>query len=270
MKINLHSMYNDPSFTSGRMPEYLEWVSDGGDLDCYVDYHVMDDIFRRERKKSIALLIEPRSIQPNVYKYIETNYKKFRYIFTHDSILLNNLDNAKLILFGGVYDEYIEPKIKSCSIVSSDKELCPLHIIRKELCRALLDNPKVDCYGTFDGGKWGTTKEIYAPYKYSIVIENYRDDYWFTEKICNCFANRTIPIYYGARKITDFFNSSGIIQIDDPFESIDIINTLDVDKDYLKRLSGTIYNHELVKRFYCFEDWFHTEYKELLEELINE
>ena len=267
MKINLHSIYNDPSFTSGRKPEYLQWVQEGGELDCYVDSLVTTV---GVPKKSIALLIEPRSIQPDVYKYIEQNHDKFRYIFTHDSILLNNFDNARLILFGGVYAEYNESKTKDISMVSSNKEMCQLHIDRKIICKKLSKNPKVDCYGTFDGGKWGTTKDIYASYKYSIVIENYIDDYWFTEKICNCFANRTIPIYYGARKITEFFNSLGIIQLDDPYEAIDIVNELDVNKDYLRRLSGVIYNHELVKRFYCFEDWFHTEYKELLEGLINE
>lgn len=267
MKINLHSIYDYPSFTSGRIPEFLKWVHEGGDFDCYVDSMVRSS---EVPKKSVALLIEPRSIQPNVYEYIEKNSQKFRYIFTHDSALLNSLDNTKLILFGGVYGEYNEPKTKDISIVSSDKEMCPLHIKRKQLCRALLDNPKVDCYGTFDGGKWGTTKDVYASYKYSIVIENYIDDYWFTEKICNSFANRTIPIYCGARRIGDFFNTDGIIQIDDPFQAIDVINELDVNKDYLNRLSSVIYNHELVKRFFCFEDWFHAEYKELLEDMINE
>lgn len=270
MKINLHSMYNSPSFTFGKIPQYLEWTVDDGELDCYVDFHVTEDISKKQQKRSVALLIEPRSIQPDIYKYIEDNSNKFRYIFTHDSILLNKFDNAKLILFGGVYDEYNESKIKNCSIVSSDKEICPLHIVRKDICRLLMDNPNVDCYGTFDNGKWSSTKDIYANYKYSIVIENYIDDYWFTEKVCNCFANRTIPIYYGARKITDFFNPLGIIQIDDPYQAIDIVNELDMDKDYLKRLSAVIYNHELVKRFCCFEDWFHTEYSKLLEEMINE
>lgn len=267
MKINKHSMYNDISYTRGCVPQHLQWVSEGGDLDCYVDAYVTTD---KLAKKSIAMLIEPRSIQPSIYDYMEKHGNRFRYVFTHDSILLNSLDNAKLILFGGVYDEYVESKTKDISMVSSDKEMCPLHIIRKELCRTLKNNPKVDCYGTIDGGKKQTTQKILSPYKYSVVIENYIDDYWFTEKICNCFANRVIPIYYGAKKIADFFNPLGIIQLDDPFEAIDVINSLDVNKDYLKRLSGVIYNHELVKRFRCFEDWFHTEYKELLEGIINE
>ena len=267
MKINKHAIYDDASYTRGRIPQYLEWVQEGGDLDCYVDAYVMTD---KLADKSIAMLIEPRSIQPSVYDYMEKYGHRFRYVFTHDSELLKSLDNAKLILFGGVYDETNESKTKDISIVSSNKEMCPLHVIRKELCRTLKNNPKVDCYGTFDGGKEVTTQQHLGSYKYSIIIENYIDDYWFTEKICNCFANRVIPIYYGAKKITEFFNPFGIIQLDKPFDAVEVVNNLDVNKDYLRRLSGVIYNHELVKRFYCFEDWFHTEYKDLLEEMINE
>lgn len=267
MKIKLHSIYDNPSFTYGRKPEYIEWSKTDGELDCYVDSHVCD---KNISDKSIALLIEPRSIQSSVYDYMAENCNRFRYVFTHDSKLLEEIGNGKLILFGGVYASYIEPKVGNVSIVSSDKEMCELHKVRKDLCRILQDNKNVDCFGTYDGNEWADTRQIYASYKYSIVIENYIDDYWFTEKICNCFANRTIPIYYGARKINEFFNSLGIIQLENPYDTIEVINSLDFNKDYLKRLPGIIANYELVKRFYCFEDWFHSEYMELLRGIADE
>ena len=214
MIIRLYSIYGDVvSFTKGRIPKELKWSTTDGKIHCYVDSMVYkENIF----KNSIALLIEPRSIQPDVYNFIEKKSSLFKYIFTHDSILLNKLKNTKPLLFGGVYGEYNIPKTKGISIVSSNKKICELHKIRTDICRQLKSNQKattikVDCYGNFDGGKYATTEQIYGAYKYSIVIENYKDDYWFTEKICNAFANKTVPIYYGARKITDYFNSSGII-----------------------------------------------------------
>lgn len=254
------------SFTAGRIPERIEWVLEGGEFDCFVDGMVWSDVVP---KKSIALLIEPRSIQPSVYDYMERHGDRFRYVFTHDDVLLNELDNAKVMLFGGVYGRYISPKTKDFSIVSSNKEMCELHKVRTDLCRMLENNPKVDCYGTYDGGSFASTEQIYAKYKYSIVIENHVDDYWFTEKICNAFANRTIPIYYGARKISQFFNSNGIIQLENPYDVIDLVQKLDVDEDYLLRLPSMIANYELSKRFECFEDWFHTEYMELFEEVAS-
>ena len=254
------------SFTRDRIPQNLKWVEEGGELDCYEDSRVFD---KKINKKSIALLIEPRSIQPDVYRYIEDNWKKFRYVFTHDNKLLKLLPNAKLILFGGVYGSYMEPKIGDVSIVSSNKEMCELHRIRTDIARQLENNSHVACFGTYNGGKFVDTKTAYSGYKFSIVIENYREDYWFTEKVCNAFASRTIPIYYGAKRINEFFNSLGIIQLEDPYEALYLVNHMDFNKEYLRRLPGVIANYELVKRFYCFEDWFHTEYQELLEDLIN-
>jgi hypothetical protein len=40
----------------------------------------------------------------------------------------------------------------------------------------------------------------------------------FTEKITNCFMCGTIPIYYGMNNIGDFFNSEGIIRLNDDFD----------------------------------------------------
>ena len=32
-------------------------------------------------------------------------------------------------------------------------------------------------------------------YRFSVVIENCKRDYWFTEKLIDCFVTGTIPIY---------------------------------------------------------------------------
>ena len=52
------------------------------------------------------------------------------------------------------------------------------------------------------------------PYRYSIAIENFScDDYW-TEKIADCFLSWTIPIYWGAKNILSYFPERSIILID--------------------------------------------------------
>ena len=88
MRIKLHSWYE-------HFPNHK--AIDG---EPYVD--VYNDTFSYEAPNgAIILLIEPRSIQPRIYEWIEQNYRSFKYIFTHDSKLLNLCDNAKLILWGG-------------------------------------------------------------------------------------------------------------------------------------------------------------------------
>lgn len=50
-----------------------------------------------------------------------------------------------------------------------------------------------------------------APYKYSIAFENNVGNYYFTEKIIDCFLSWTMPIYYGCQNILDFFPKDSMI-----------------------------------------------------------
>ena len=263
MKIKLHSLYENLTF--GQKPQYIEWSKDEGEFDCWSDFYVRD--VNTPKEKSIALLIEPRSIQPLIYEHMGTHYNNFQYVFTHDSQLLNMADNARQILWGGVYEFNVMPKTKDISFASSDKLFCELHRKRMELAYSLEN--VIDCYGTYNGGSFVDTKTIYGPYKFSIVIENHIDDYWFSEKICNCFANKTIPIYYGARKINELFNSYGIIQVHEIDDIPEIIKKLDVNRFYTERVYAVDENYELVKQYVCFEDWFYLKYKNLLQEVAR-
>jgi hypothetical protein len=232
-----------------------------------------DDYVWRAKDGDCALLIEPRSICPKAYEYVEHYHKKFKCIFTHDSKILSMCDNAKLILWGWGNANYMSysdrPKTKNISIVSSDKELCELHKARKELALLYEGSGLVDCYGTFNGGKFASVEEYMADYRYSIVIENYIDDYWFTEKILNCFANKVVPIYFGARKIDEFFNSKGIIHCNSVEEIKDVVKSAEMlERIYESaRFQGPIIdNYNRVQNWSDFETMFFDEYGELLNE----
>ncbi len=263
MKIKMHGKYDHfPNHNPLPFEPYI---------DCYNDVSCFTEIIE---PNSIALLIEPRSLQ-YTYEWMEQrkHWRQFKYIFTHDSRLLESCPNAKRILWGRVYDTNDIPKTKMVSMVSSDKEYCWLHKARKITARELYDNPDVDILGTIDGGDWKSTREIYAPYRFSVAFENYIDDYWFTEKICNCFANKTIPIYFGAKKITDFFNKDGIIRVPHHEDIPAVIDTLKwqgFERQYELRRAAIEDNFERVKKFADFETWFFNEYGELLEGMNNE
>ena len=263
MNIQLYSWYDH--FTLTQKPKYINWTHD------YAPVKFFSDVFVKRpdiRRKDCALLIEPRSIQPQIYNYMETHYKKFQYVFTHDSILLSKIPNGKQIYWGGVYEFNDIPKTKDISMVSSNKQMCNLHICRLEWAKRLEN--EIDCMGTYNGGNMVDTKTIYAPYRFSVVVENYIDDYWFSEKICNCFANKTIPIYVGARKISEIFNENGIFECRD-FKDIktviDFIKKVGAEREYNDRLDAINDNYERVKAFTCFEDTFYNMHKDLLESL---
>lgn len=64
---------------------------------------------------------------------------------------------------------------------------------------------------------------------FSVTIENNKQDYYFTEKIIDCFLTGTVPIYYGCPSIGKFFNINGIIVIDSLDDIIRILPTITVD-----------------------------------------
>ena len=137
------------------------------------------------------------------------------------------------------------------------------------MVREILLKGKIDTYGTFDGGEMATTKQIYGKYPFSVVIENHIDDWWVTEKICNCFACRTVPIYYGARKIGKLFNSDGIIicnSIDEVRNAVDYV-LLHARQEYYLRKKAIGYNFIAVEDYSSFENWFYVHYGELLNEM---
>ena len=259
MKITLHSQYDN--FTIGKTPKYIQWIREPSKLHCYVNEYVTQE----PEENSIALILEPRSIIPGVYNYMEEHWKDYKYVFTHDSKLMRIADNSHLILFGGVWASDPREKTKNISMIASDKSMCTLHKVRADLARKLKD--KIDCYGSSVVNYRISTEDAHGPYKFAVVIENYLDQDYFTEKICNCFANKTIPIYYGALNICDYFNPDGIMLVR-PGDMENFIDLLDCQTEYDNRLEAVEDNYNRVKKYECFEDWFYNAYFDLLEELL--
>lgn len=67
-----------------------------------------------------------------------------------------------------------------------------------------------DVFGLDEWVKISRTLEYYM---FSIIIENNSVDNYFTEKLLNCFAVGTVPIYLGCPNIGEFFNRNGIIEV---------------------------------------------------------
>lgn len=231
---------------------------------CVCDEHIFSNV--REGKQ-VMLLIEPRPIQPNVYEHALQVADQYEYVFTHDSQLLAVLPNAKPILWGNVWCRSENPKkTKLISMTSSDKELCELHKERKRIARKYKD--KIDVYGTIDGGNYVDAIDTLEPYMYSVVIENHIDDIWFTKKLLNCFATKTIPIYYGARDLFNYFEVDGIEWC---YDLDDLIIALDYVIEHPEKAKEVYYsdkvqkainqNYELSKQYEKFDEWLYKTYE---------
>jgi hypothetical protein len=57
-----------------------------------------------------------------------------------------------------------------------------------------------------------------APYRYTLAVENFSGPNYFTEKIADCFLAWTMPIYFGATNIAEYFPAESFVwlEIDDP------------------------------------------------------
>jgi hypothetical protein len=92
--------------------------------------------------------------------------------------------------------------------------------------------------------------DVIDPYKYSIAIENFFTNGYWTEKIADCFLCNTMPIYCGAKDILKYFPQESLILID-PYkkeESFEIIKSAvenkrwDKNIDYIKEAKDLCLN----------------------------
>jgi hypothetical protein len=98
-------------------------------------------------------------------------------------------------------------KSRLLSIIASDKQETEGHLLRDQAIRAY--HP-IDVFG--HGRKNIKTKEeALQPYYFSVCVENGKYPNYFTEKITDCFASKTIPIYWGNPNIGDIFDLKGIL-----------------------------------------------------------
>lgn len=259
MKITLRSMYD-------RFPPKF------GESDRQVNMYVDNNVYflnDKDDPDAVCLLIEPRAIIPNTYAWVEEHFPKFRYVFTFDSQMLKDLPNAKLLIYGTIMAEFPDmPKTKGISMVCSDKDFCQGHLNRQMVARELCGHMNVDVFGKYNGGEFVDDKTIYDGYRFNVAMENYQDGYYFTEKICNCFASKVIPIYYGCPNIGEYFNTDGIVICKSPDDVIAQTEMIlkDPEAEYEKRLDAMFDNFHRVQKYRRFEPLFMEMYADLLEE----
>jgi hypothetical protein len=79
---------------------------------------------------------------------------------------------------------------------------------------------------------------IVSQFKFIITMENSREDTYITEKVIHGLLAKTIPVYWGSKRLYDYFNKERIIYLQDE-NSIDNIieKMLEIKNDNNKYLS---------------------------------
>jgi hypothetical protein len=96
-------------------------------------------------------------------------------------------------------------------------------------------------------------------YMFSIVVENTKKDYYFTEKLIDCFRTGTIPIYWGCPSIGEFFDLNGMIIFDDIYEMKPILNSINLNT-YNEKIESVRNNFEKAKKYLIAEDYMFENY----------
>jgi hypothetical protein len=247
--------------TNDMEPKLVEWVKDGSaPISIHIDNGL--HIATNPNTKNYGWLCESKTIISSHYEWckrnIETLKKNFIKVFTHDVELTKLSDIFQLtqcsaksyFAHGELY-----PKSKLVSMIASNKTMCSEHIYRQQMIQKF--SSKCDHFGR--GYSQIENKEDgLKDYRFSIVMENATYANMFTEKITDCFMTGTIPIYYGISNIGDYFDTKGIVILNDDFKIEDLSIEL-----YESKIESVKTNLQLAIDLLVSEDYIYKNFIEI-------
>jgi len=241
----------------GKESKYIKWVKDNplAEGTFYIDNTINDGISDGRKGPKYLWLLESKHIKPGLVESIIDNKQlvedTYETIFTHDQRLLALGDKYKWVPAQGFWIK--EPKIyektKMISMIASNKRMCEGHVKRLGWVERIGD--QLDLYGR-GFNEIADKEEGLCDYMFSVAIENGEYETYFTEKLLDCFATGTIPVYLGAPDVGDHFNKNGIIDLTEEFEVSEEI--------YYSKMDAIKENLEKAKEMEVLEDFIYRRY----------
>ena len=283
------------SSCSNHKPKKFIWTETETANQVFMDSSIIEGLSIKRTKdvKRFAWVCESRAIIPNVRKLFDNEVfeqiiDSYDGIFTCEKELVDKHEKIHFCFAGSNLpwtkkENYkIYEKSKLVSFICSSKLMCEGHQFRHDLYEEFKIKPKftnqIDVYGSITGNPFGYNPGCHLPYykldwhnksaglndyMFSVVMENDQYDDYFTEKITDCFATGTVPIYWGTKNIGNYFNSDGIIQVSKDVEQINsIVNSLTPDM-YYDKMDAIKDNFEKVKELKMSDDMLVEKIKEL-------
>lgn len=147
-----------------------------------------------------------------------------------------------------------------CSFIYSNEVFGEGAKLRKEVCQYIMDHYAfVHCPGhvlhnceadelskRYEAHLWHKSKLSYmSGFKFNIAYENHNIRGYITEKLIDCFASNTVPIYFGSEGDLDFFPREAMICAHDYPDKESLLNRIkevnENDELYLKMLQANPY-----------------------------
>ena len=261
----------DTSTCSDYKPKKFDWTYEDHPVKVFVDSGVITGMSYQKKlgEKKIAWICESRAIFHSWYvpvdvweHNIERIANAYDLLLVSDKQWLGRAPNIQYCPAGSnlpwIKDQAIHPKTKLVSMVASNKRMTYGHELRHEVAERFKD--QIDVFGgAADSSRVGTSKEpwkdkepLIIPYMFSVVIENDKYNTYYTEKLTDCFATGTVPIYWGPDDIGTVFNEDGIIRLTSDFDPKMLTREL-----YESKMEAIKDNFERVKNLESADDQLH-------------
>lgn len=258
----------EPSSCHKGVNKHVKWnftntpVSDT----CFLTDMCLQDIHKASGvKRKVAWLLEPNAIHPHMYEWIQTNNKLFDYVLTFDEDLISKGQNYLYYPHGRCWINNYEDlkKENKVSIIASSKNFTEGHQLRHKVIDKFKD---IEVFG-YGYNPVENKEDSLSKYMYSITIENCRQPGYWTEKIVDCFATKTIPIFWGDDAVSDFFDPEGIIYFNSQEELGEVLEDLKVNGDAIfeSKKAAVEKNFKLVETYRIPEDWMYNNYRFLFK-----
>jgi hypothetical protein len=218
----------------------------------------------------IAIQCEPEAIVHSRQAFIN-NHQVFDVILSYDDEILKSCPNAVMYIWGtswissDVYNAIdITIKEHKISAITGTKEMTPAHTFRKSLymSQTLLSSIPITWFRSCKGTPLvnirsnpilGNSKNpLFLTYRFSLVIENSKQNNYFSEKLIDCLITKTIPIYFGCPNISNWFDIRGWIILDS-MSIQDFTSRCSRLPDYAAHINAINENFERAKQYASLE-----------------
>ena len=193
------------------------------------------------------------------------NNRLFDYVLTFDEDLISRGQNYLYYPHGRCWiNNYKDLKKENkVSIIASSKNFTEGHQLRHKVIDKFKD---IEVFG-YGYNPVENKEDSLSKYMYSVTIENCRQPGYWTEKIVDCFATKTIPIFWGDDAVSDFFDPDGIIYFNSQEELGEILEDLKVNGESIfeSKKAAVEKNFKLVETYRIPEDWMYNNYKFLFK-----
>jgi hypothetical protein len=192
----------------------------GGDVGIFFDHLLLwGEAFLESAytayNKRVAVLMEPRRKYPHNYAFVEEHAGDFNVILTCNRALARAYGNAVYEPFGTGWTLGAQPPRKTdlVGMVISDKatkgHMHEGYRLRWQAAR-ILEKQGLPVFGS-GVGEYIPRGEVIGPAMFAVEAENCLEACYFTEKLIDCFLQRTVPIYFGPPCVGEYFDIRGML-----------------------------------------------------------